>query len=164
MALEWSQSCSAKPKPRVGNGARCSHCPSLPPSPAAPRTTPPLQPEDCGATGVSHDSFASATLDVAQGPASVAGQREQKTGASLRDFGPKLLFFFPHPAYRWHWPLGEQKFRVFTGKPSFLQGWLLCCQFIFLPQIQQKIIQKKWTHFLKRQSQQQVRHNRLKDI
>lgn len=98
-ALEWSQSRSAKAKPPVDDGARCSRCPLLPPSPSY-NATPPAT-EGCRATRVSRDLFASPALTVAKGPAGVAGQREHAISASLRDFGPKLLPFCPHPTYRW---------------------------------------------------------------
>lgn len=79
--------------------------------------------EHCRATEISHDLFVSSSLNVAKGPDMEGVSREFL--ASLWDIGSKLLPFCHHPAYRWHWPLGEQKFKVLTGSPSFPQGWLL---------------------------------------
>lgn len=105
---------------------RAATQPSIPTYNTIPAAT-----EGYRATGVMRGLFAFATLNGTKGPASVAGQREQVISAFLRDFGPKLLPFCPHSAYRWHWPLGERKSRVFTGNPSFPQGWPLCCLCIF---------------------------------
>lgn len=79
--------------------------------------------EHCSATEISHDLFVSPTFNVPKGPDMEGVSRE--FFASLWDIGPKLLPFCHHPACRWHWPLGEQRFKVLTGSLSFPQGWLL---------------------------------------
>lgn len=128
-ALEWSQSRSAKAKPRVGDGARCSRCPSLPPSPSY-NATPPAT-EGCRATRVSRDLFASPAHLVWQRALPVWQDRGSMqfwplSGTLGQSFCPSALTLLTDGTEHW-----ESKKSVFTGNPSFPQGWLVCCWFIF---------------------------------
>lgn len=118
-------------KSKASSRWRCQMLPlpSLPPSPSYNAT--PLATEGCRATRVSRDLFASPAHLVWQRALPVWQDRRSTqfrplSGTLGQSFCPSALALLTDGTEHW-----ESKKSVFTGNPSFPQGWLVCCWFIF---------------------------------